>query len=177
MGATTGVATGYGFAAVWIAMLGVGLGFAMPASMNAALGQLSKERSGVGSAVIQATRQVGGTIGVAILGSLMISAYHSHLSVAGLPAAAARGARESVFGAVAVARQLGSAQLLDSARHAFVHGMDVMLLACAGLAALGMVLAVVFLPRRSRSLEAEDAARSLQVEARVESPHGLIADK
>ena len=138
--------------------------------MDAALGQLSKDSSGVGSAVIQATRQVGGTIGVAILGSLIISAYRSHLDLAGLPAAAAAGVRRSLFGGVAVAHQLGSAQLFDSVRRAFVHGMDVMLLVCAGLAVAGMALALVFLPRRSRSLEAEDAAR-------VESAHGLIADK
>ena len=108
----------------------------------------------MGSAVIQAARQVGGTIGVAILGSLLISAYRSHLDLTGLPAAAAAGVRSSLFGGVAVAHQLGSAQLFDSVRRAFVHGMDVMLLVCAGLAVAGMVLALVFLPRRSRSLEA-----------------------
>jgi MFS transporter, DHA2 family, multidrug resistance protein len=169
-GATTGVSTGYGFAAVWISTLGVGLGFAMPSSMDAAIGQLSSDRSGVGSAVIQAARQVGGTIGVAILGSLMISAYRSHLDLGGLPAAAAAGVRKSLFEGVAVAHQLGSARLYYSVRSAFVDGMDVMLLVCAGLAVIGMALALVFLPNRSRSLEAEEAAR-------VESPHGLIADK
>ena len=169
-GATTGVSTSYGFAAVWISTLGVGLGFAMPACMDAAIGQLTSDRSGVGSAVIQAARQVGGTIGVAILGSLMISAYRSHLDLGGLPAAAAAGVRKSLFGGTAVAHQLGSAQLYDSVRSAFVHGMDIMLLVCAGLAVVGMALALVFLPRRSASLESEDAAR-------VESVHGLVAEK
>ena len=170
LGATTGVATGYGFAAVWITMLGMGLGFAMPASMDAALGQLTSDRSGVGSAVIQAARQVGGTIGVAILGSLLISAYRSHLGLSGLPAAAAAGARKSLFAGVAVARQLGSTQLADSVRRAFVHGMDVMLVVCACLAVAGMVLALVFLPQRSKSLQAAEASG-------VESAHGLVAEK
>jgi MFS transporter, DHA2 family, multidrug resistance protein len=169
-GATTGTSTGYGFAAAWISTLGVGLGFAMPSAMDAAIGQLSSDRSGVGSAVIQAARQVGGTIGIAILGSLMISAYRSHLDLGGLPAAAAASVRKSLFGGVAVAHQLGSAQLYDSVRGAFVHGMDIMLLVCAVLAVIGMALALAFLPKRSRGLEAEEVAR-------VESSHGLIADK
>jgi DHA2 family multidrug resistance protein-like MFS transporter len=169
-GATTGMSTGYGFAVVWISTLGVGLGFSMPASMDAALGQLTSDRSGVGSAVIQAARQVGGTIGVAILGSLMFSAYRSHLDLGGLPAAAAAGVRKGLFGGVAVAHQLGSAQLYDSVRGAFVHGMDIMLLVCAGLAVAGMALALVFLPNRSRSLETRETAR-------VESPYGPIANK
>ncbi|MGH2344056.1 MAG: MFS transporter, partial [Chloroflexota bacterium] len=63
-GATTGVSTGYGFAAGWIAVIGAGLGFALPTTMNAALGTLTADRSGVGSALISAMRQVGGTIGV-----------------------------------------------------------------------------------------------------------------
>jgi len=170
VGATTGMGTTYGFAAVWISALGVGLGFALPASMNAAIGQLSGERSGVGSAVIQAVRQVGGTIGVAILGSLMSSAYRSHVDVAGLPAAAAGAVRKGLFGGVAVAHQLGFGALLDSVRRAFVHGMDVMLLVCGGLAVAGMVLALVFLPRRSKSLEAAEALG-------VESEHELVADR
>jgi hypothetical protein len=71
---------------------------------------------------------------------------------------------------VAVAHQLGFGALLDSVRRAFVHGMDVMLLVCGGLAVAGMVLALVFLPRRSKSLEAAEALG-------VESEHELVADR
>jgi hypothetical protein len=74
-GATTGTGTGYAFAAAWMAVLGVGMGFAMPAAMNAALGELMAQRSGVGSAVLMAMRQVGGTIGVAALGSIFAASY------------------------------------------------------------------------------------------------------
>ena len=117
----------------------------MPAAMNAALGQLSAERSGSGSALISAMRQVGATIGVAILGTLISNAYTAGVPARGLPAAAASLARSSVAGGVAVARQLGSASLLVEVRTAFVHGMDVMLWTCGGIAVGCALLAVIFL--------------------------------
>ncbi len=148
-GATTTVTSGTGFAAGWFAMFGLGLGLAMPQAMNAALAPLSAERSGSGSALISAMRQVGATIGVAVLGTVLGSVYRSHLDVTGLPAAAAATAKSGVVAGIAVAHQLGSAALLDSARHAFVQGMDTMLWVCSGIALAGAILALLFLPRRA----------------------------
>src|SRR5919201_324723 len=68
-GATTGADTGDLLTLGWIAVLGAGLGFAIPTAMDAALSALSKERSGAGSALIMAVRQVGATIGVAAAGA------------------------------------------------------------------------------------------------------------
>src|SRR6266571_1855632 len=73
-GAASGVHSGYGFAATWVSIIGLGIGFTLPTAMDAALSALSPERSGVGSGVIQALRQVGGTIGVAVLGTVLSSA-------------------------------------------------------------------------------------------------------
>ncbi len=117
-GAFTTVHSGTGFAAGWFAAvgLGLGLGIAMPTAMNAALGALSAERSGVGSAVITAMRQVGATIGVAILGTVLSSAYRSHLNLAGLGPQAADAVRKSIAGGLAVARHAGSAALADTVR-------------------------------------------------------------
>ncbi|HLQ56366.1 MAG TPA: hypothetical protein VK162_19115, partial [Streptosporangiaceae bacterium] len=81
VGATTSTHSGTFFAAAWFAAAGVGLGFAMPAAMNAALGALSAQRSGAGSALISAMRQVGATIGVAVLGTVLLSAYRSRLGL------------------------------------------------------------------------------------------------
>jgi len=148
LGAFTTVSSSAGYAAAWITISGLGLGLAMPAAMNAALGQLSAERSGSGSALISAMRQVGATIGVAILGTLISNAYTAGVPAQGLPAAAASLARSSVAGGVAVARQLGSASLLVDVRTAFVHGMDVMLWTCGGIAVVAALLAITFLPRR-----------------------------
>ncbi len=159
-GATTGDGTGYGFAAIWIAVVGLGTGFAMPTALDAAIGALSAARSGVGSGLIQAVRQVGGAIGVAVLGTVLNSSYRGRLDVTGLPAQAADAVRESVSAGVAVAHTLGSIPLLDLVRSAFIHGMDMMLWVCGGLAAVGILLTLAFLPSRSEPIVGADEARA-----------------
>jgi MFS transporter, DHA2 family, multidrug resistance protein len=149
VGASTTVSSGTGFAATWFAVFGLGLGLAMPQTMNAALSALSAERSGSGSALITTLRQVGATIGVAVLGTVLDSVYRSHLAVTHLPAAAAATAKASVVEGVGIAHRLGSAALLGSAHSAFVAGLDTMLWVCAGIALVSAVLAVIFLPRRA----------------------------
>jgi DHA2 family multidrug resistance protein-like MFS transporter len=156
MGALTRVDSGYGYAALWVTVMGAGLGFALPGAMNAALGALSPERSGVGSALIMALRQVGGTFGVAILGSILSSAYRSGLHAAVVPAGLAATVRDSVSEGVAVAHQLGSAALFATVRTAFVHGMDIMLAVCCAIAVAGIVLSLAFLPRRSEPVESAE---------------------
>ena len=147
LAALTSVSSGYWFAAIWISVTGLGLGFALPTAMDAAMGALSTERSGAGSALIMTLRQVGGTIGVAILGTILASSYRSGLVVSGLPASAAGAARGSVSAGVAVATKLDSPSLLRSVQTAFVQGMDAMLWVCAGVALLGIVLTLALLPR------------------------------
>lgn len=166
LGATTSVSSGDGFTALWVTVFGGGLGLAMPPAIDAALGTLSAERSGVGSALIQAVRQVGGTFGVALLGAIINSAYRDRLNVAGLPAPAAEAVRASVAGGVAVAHQLGLPSLLASVRSAFVSGMDIMLLVCGGIAAAGIVLALIFLPRRTVKVD-EAGAEAVKSEHEI----------
>jgi DHA2 family multidrug resistance protein-like MFS transporter len=158
LGANTTITSGTGFAAVWFAAFGLGLGLAMPQTMNAALSALSAERSGSGSALISALRQVGATIGVAVLGTILNTVYRAHLNVTGLPASASAAARSSVVEGVDVAHRLGSAALLGSARGAFVTGMDTMLWVCGGITLVGAVLAVIFLPRRADGTMGDPAA-------------------
>src|ERR1017187_8299086 len=149
VGATTSTHSGTVFAASWFAAAGLGLGFAMPAAMNAALGALSAQRSGAGSALISAMRQVGATIGVAVLGTVLLSAYRSRLGLTGVPTAVSQAVRGSAAAGIEVARKLDSVPLLDSVRIAFVHGMDVMLWACGGIALTGALLALAFLPSKA----------------------------
>ncbi|WP_223068631.1 DHA2 family efflux MFS transporter permease subunit [Paenibacillus caui] len=151
LGGFTEASGSYGYAAVWIAIIGTGLGFALPSAMDAALGVLAVERNGVGSALIMALRQVGGTIGVALLGSLLNSVYHRQLDVGGLPPQAAEAVRDNVATGVQVARQMNNAPLLESVRSAFTNGLDVMLWACAGIAAFGVIATLLFLPRMKRT--------------------------
>ena len=148
-GAFTSTSSGTGYGATWFALAGLGLGLAMPAAMNAALGALSAERSGAGSALITAFRQVGATMGAALLGTVLSSAYQARLGLAGLPSAAADAVRSGVSGGVEVAHSLGSASLLHTVDVAFVHGMDVMLWCCAGIALAAALLALAFLPRQT----------------------------
>jgi MFS family permease len=157
LGAFTTISTSTGYALAWVAVAGFGLGLVLPAAMTVALGALSAERSGSGSALIAAMRQVGSVIGVAVLGTVISNAYSRGVDVTRLPAAAASAARSSVSGGVEVAHKLGSAVLLDSARTSFVHGMDMMLWACGGIALVCALLAVVFLPRRG-SVKGQETA-------------------
>jgi hypothetical protein len=101
------------------------------------------------SGLMMSLRMVGGAVGVALLGALVNSSYRGALDVDGLPPAAAEAVRDGAATGVQAATQLGSAELLDSVRTAFVHGLDVMLVGATGIALLGLVLGVLFLPNRS----------------------------
>src|SRR5208283_1677953 len=123
----TALSSGEGFVALWSVIVGIGTGLTMVAVASAALAELSKERAGVGSGVLQALKNTGAPLGTAILGSALISAYVSRLHLSGLSPVAAHAVRQSVFGGIAVAHDLGSTTLLTSVRAAFVHGADVAL--------------------------------------------------
>ncbi len=155
IGARTNVDSTGLFVAGWMAIVGFGMGLTLATSMSAALSELSAERSGVGSAALQAINKLGGPLGTAVLGSVLSTAYLARLAVSGLPSAAAAAAQQSVFGAVAVARQIHSPALLRSAHAAFVHGMDLALLVSGTVALAGALLAVLFLPRVHASKAAE----------------------
>ncbi len=121
VGSRTQVGSTDAFIASWVALVGLGMGITFATAASAALSELSAERSGVGSAVMQALQKTGGPFGTAVLGSVLSSAYLSQLQLAGLPAAAASGVRESLFGGIAVAAQLHSPALLSMVRSAFVR--------------------------------------------------------
>jgi predicted MFS family arabinose efflux permease len=164
--AFTDIHDGTGFVETWLAIVGFGTGMALPPAMNAALGRLTGERSGVGSALITAIRQVGGVLGVAVLGSVLNSAYRDRLDLTGLPAAAAGAVRDNVASGITVAQRLGSGALAATVRAAFVHGMDVLLAASGAIAVLAAVLALVVLPGR-RSAGAGEAAADAEAVART----------
>jgi hypothetical protein len=149
VGTATSAGSGTAYVSGWIAATGLGLGLALPTAMNAALGALTAERSGSGSALMSAMRQVGATIGVAVLGTVLNTVYQGRLHLPGLPAAAVHAARSSVAGGLAVAHASGSAVLLHDVRAAYAGGLDVMLWVCAGIAVAAAVLALLFLPRRA----------------------------
>ena len=154
-GATTSLESSDAFLLAWMTVVGIGFGLSFATVASAALSELSAERSGVGSAMLQALKNVGAPLGAAVLGSALISTYRADLPLVALPAAAAKAVREGVFGGVAVAYQLRSVSLLESVRAAFVHGMDVSLMVSAGVAAAGVLVTLAFLPGRAKMEEVE----------------------
>lgn len=173
LAATTSLASGDALAATWMATMGLGTGLALATSASAALGTLSAEGAGVGSAVTQVFQRIGAPIAAAFMGSVLNDTYRSTIDLTGLPAQAAETARNSVFAGLQIAQQLGSSSLLDSVRTAFVNGMDGAFLVAAGGALVGGVLALAFLPQRAMAVERPSLAvvtklhRGLADEARL----------
>jgi DHA2 family multidrug resistance protein-like MFS transporter len=166
VGAATSVDSSGVFVATWMMIVGTGMGLALATSTSAALVELSPDRSGVGSGVLEAVDEIGGPVGIAILGSVVSAGYIAHLSLSGLSGRAAGAVRQSVFGGVEVANQLQSSSLLTSVRTAFVHGMDIALLVSAGIALAGVILALLYLPRTSASQAPERAPAAKAPHAR-----------
>ena len=108
--------SGYGFTALWLSIAGLGFGFAMVPAMDAALGAIPADRAGSGSGLLMTLRQVGGAIGIALLGSLLAGAYDDRLDTTGLPARAADTAGDSVTGAHLSPSGSGCRRLADLRR-------------------------------------------------------------
>ncbi len=149
LGSRTVLSSPFSFVLAWTMVAGFGMGVAMATVASAALAALPPERSGIGSAVLQALNKTGGPLGAAVVGTVLTGGYVAHLHLAGLPAGAARGARQSVFGGLAVAQQLHSAGLLDAVQRGFLDGMSRALVVSAAVAVAGALLAVLFLPRHT----------------------------
>ncbi|MEA2296175.1 MAG: hypothetical protein QOE86_3814 [Solirubrobacteraceae bacterium] len=143
--ATITTSTGYGRLALALVLMGAGMGLAGAPATESIMGSLPPARANIGSAVNDTTRELGGALGVAIVGSIMSSLYASRLPE-GVPAAAG----ESLGAAVQGTGALGAA-IADAAREAFVHAMSRASVAVALVAALGAVVAWRYLPARTVS--------------------------
>ena len=157
---TTTAASGYGLAAAWTAIGGLGAGLALATASSAALATISAERAGVASALMQAVQKLGTPLAAAILGSVLNSGYAASLDVTGLPAPAAAAMRDSVYAGVEVAGRLGSPQLLAMVRSAFVDGLEQTLWVAAGVAGLGVLLTIAFLPARAPRVANDGVAQA-----------------
>jgi predicted MFS family arabinose efflux permease len=147
----TGVDTGTGDRQLCLvlAMMGAGMGLAMSPATEAIMGSLPPERAGIGSAMNDVVREVAGTLGIAVLGSLLAGSYGSGMesAVAGLPADAAAAASDSV----GAAHQVGSPAIVAAANEAFVDAMSTTASIAAGIAITGALIAAVFLPSRAKA--------------------------
>lgn len=140
----------YGWFAFCMVTMAIGMGLTMAPSTEAVMGSILRSRAGVGSAMNDTTRQVGGALGVAVIGSLISSSYRSRMDdvVVGLPPTAAQTAHDSLGAALQVAARSGPAgeHLAEVARQSFLHAMALGLRAGALVAILGAVVAIAFLP-------------------------------
>src|SRR6266536_2990570 len=153
---TTSASTGYGTIAAQMVVLGTGMGLTSAPATEAIMGVVPKAKAGVGSAVNDATRLLGGTLGVAVIGSVYASLYASRLTSAlpvGLPTSTEQTAHQSLGAALAVADKLThgghpalASTVHDAASSAFFRGFTTANYLAAGVAAAGAVMALALLP-------------------------------
>ncbi len=137
-------------------LIGSGIGLTSSPATESIMGAVSEAKAGIGSAVNDATRILGGTLGVAVIGSIYASLYTSRLDgrlIAQLPDTAANAAHRSVGAAFGAAAQLDATghpglalMLREAASTAFFDGFAAACLVGAGVAIAGAVLAAVLLP-------------------------------
>jgi MFS family permease len=147
--ATIATGTGYGRLAIALVLMGAGMGLAGAPATKSITGSLPPQRANIGSAVNDTTRELGGALGVAIVGSIMASLYSAQLGRGvpdGVPERVVAAAGESLGAAVQI-----STAVAGPAREAFVHAMSRASILVAVVAALGAAIAW-------RALPAHDAA-------------------
>jgi Na+/melibiose symporter-like transporter len=153
---------GYASILPGLCVLAVGVGLTMTPGTAAITGSLPADEQGVASALNDTVREVGGALGIALIGSVLSAGYTSSVSsaAAGLPASAGDAVREGIGGAVAVTSRMGASggPVLDAARHAFVDGWALSMWISVGLALAVAAFAAVWTPGRRAELEARDAA-------------------
>jgi Na+/melibiose symporter-like transporter len=143
----------YGRVFVGIGVMALGFALGMAPATESIMGSLPREKAGVGSAVNDTTRQMGGALGVAVLGSILASGYRHALDVgAGGVSLTGRDLHEtraSLGGAIQTAGRLGARAgdaLVETAREAFASGMRASLVVGALFVLAGALLALRYLP-------------------------------
>jgi len=167
---STTATIGYGIIAVQMVLYGLGMGLTSAPATESIMGAVSRRQAGVGSAVNDSTRLLGGTLGVAVIGSVYASLYGSRLTATlptGLPHGVSAIAHQSLGAAYAAAGQVSSAghgalgqAIHTAANNAFLHGLSIGCLVAGGVAAAGAILAVWFLPAQPASASAATPAQS-----------------
>jgi EmrB/QacA subfamily drug resistance transporter len=163
-----GAGSGYGPVALALGLMGMSIAFAMIPSLDAILGSLPAGETGAGSALTRAIQNVAASFGVAVMGSILNSAYQTHLlpHLTGLPANVQAAAQTSVAVAAAVAHHLPGtigASLLRAADEAYAQGMGDVMLVTAGMTLVCALTMAIFLP--SSAYGRAKPAESVDVQA------------
>jgi len=168
--ATASASTSYLTIALQMVVYGVGMGLTSAPATEAIMGAVPRAKAGVGSAVNDATRLLGGTLGVAVIGSVYASVYASRLSAklpSGMPRGLAGAAEASVGAALVSAERLAvsghgllAGVLHAGASDAFIDGLRIGCLVAGAVAAAGAVLAAARLPAQPLETEPFAAAEA-----------------
>jgi DHA2 family multidrug resistance protein-like MFS transporter len=151
----------YGKFVIAMCITALGIGLTMSPATNSVMGSIPVNQSGVGSALNSTTRQIGGALGVAVLGTILNSTYIAKINAvkwpAQLPAQAVEAIHNSVQGASIVAQNVPDPQLsrmiIDQSTRAFTAGSEHALLIAAVIMGLSAVLTMFILPSRVRAAE------------------------
>ena len=151
---------------VLLLLQGIGMAHIVAPATEAMMATLPRDRVGAGSSVNNTVRQVGGALGVAVLGSVLASSYRAQVAgaVQQLPPGLRAPAQESIGGALAVAEKLpgaAGAQLAAAARDGFVAAMHATSTVSSLVALLGALVVFRYMPGRpaeTPNLEADPAA-------------------
>jgi EmrB/QacA subfamily drug resistance transporter len=137
-------------------LMGAGMANVMAPATESIMGSLPREKAGVGSAVNDTTRQVGGAVGVALIGSLMASRYGTHvdsgLAGAGLPGRLVDRVGGNIQAGVSIGADTPGAvgdRIVSVAQDAFMSGMHLAVLVGAGITLVAAVGVFLWLPARA----------------------------
>ena len=152
------VDTSYGSIALGMCITALGIGFTMSPATNSIMGSVPVDEAGVGSAMNDTTRQIGGALGVAVLGTLLDSAYIARVDLikwpVPVPEQLLSAVRGSIQGAHIAAKSAQNPQLsqfiINNADQAFTYSMAHALLAASIIMAVTAVVTLVILPTRVR---------------------------
>lgn len=160
---TTSISTSYLEIAGQMVLVGCGMGLTSAPATESIMGAVQTDKAGIGSAVNDAVREVGATLGVAVIGSVFASLYVLRIDElrSALPAGAGERAAESVSAAVAIADRLPTqpaAALREATAAGFFDGLQAGCLISSGVALAGAVIAALALPSRPGADTSEAAA-------------------
>ena len=146
--------------------MGTGMGWTMAPATDAVMAAVPEAQAGVGSALNDTVRQIGGALGVGIFGSILTSIYASSMSdaVVGLPQAAADAATNQIGAALQIASTLpgeAGAQLAAASKDAFIDGTSVVYLISGIIAFVGMVFVWRYMPKYDLVAGSEEAEREI----------------
>jgi MFS family permease len=132
---------------------GLAIGTIMPPATESIMSSVPREKAGAGSAINNVARQVGGAIGIAVIGTVLASSYRDKLAPTlqgtGVPDKLRAAMEKSVEATHAIVGQAHlPSSILGDANSAFVHAMHIAALCSAAVGVLGAVVAVAFLPGR-----------------------------